>query len=81
LPYNISPGDKFEIDTAPATRNKTSTQPPTGSNITEFYSPITFGNSIPINIGNNRASGNDLKPYEAVYIWVERSIASINDGL
>jgi hypothetical protein len=79
LPYNISAGDSFYIDTAPATRNKSSVKAPVGENISQFYNPIDFDNSIPINVMGNRVSGNDLKPNEAIYVWLERSIASIND--
>jgi len=79
LPFTIGVGDSFYIDTAPSQRTKSGTKAPSGSRVSAFYDVTSEDNAISINVGNNRLSGNDLRPNEVVYVWVERSIAESND--
>lgn len=79
LPYNISVGDAFYIDTAPATRIKSPYIKPAGSRISNFYELGDMTNSLSINVQGIRENGNDLANFEAIYVWLERSINTIND--
>lgn len=76
LPYSISYGDSFFIDTAPSQRIKTGTISPLNL---DFYNANDEDNAISINVSNNRISGNDLLPNEVIYLWIERSISESND--
>lgn len=79
LPYTISVGDSFYIDTAPSQRTKSGTKAPSGSRVSAFYDVTNEDNAVSINVGGNRLSGSDLRPNEVVYVWIERSIAESND--
>jgi hypothetical protein len=79
LPNYIAIGDQFYIDTAPSSRTKSGGKTPTGANISEFFDANDETNAISINVGGQRASGADLKPNEAIYVWIERSISESND--
>ena len=79
LPYTISIGDSFYIDTAPSQRTKSGTKAPTGSRVSAFYDAINTDSAISINIGGNRLNGSDLRPNEVIYVWIERSISESND--
>jgi len=79
LPFSISSGDSFYIDTAPCQRVKSGTKPPSGDRVSAFFDANREEDAISINIGENRISGNDLLPNEVIYIWIERGISDIND--
>lgn len=79
LPFDISVGDSFYIDASPAQFAKSGMKKPTSPPASEFFNATEELNAVSINVSNNRLSGNDLKPNEVIYIWIERSISESND--
>lgn len=86
LPNAVKFGDTIVVDTAPSQRISSGTIPPkttndqtTGLIITPLQDATFISNSISINVGKTRTNGSDMKQNDVIYVWIERSVDSIND--
>lgn len=88
LPFNVSSGDGFYIDSAPAQLISSSLVKPSvvskGLNgppyLISDFSPATLArNGVSINVGGQRAHGGDMRPRDVVYVWFERKVSAGNE--
>lgn len=94
LPFSMSAGDEYEIDTAPAQRVPTGLTSPSllpgdESNppflVTPAFLRLTSTRKLSIDVMDSREdeqriSGVDLAPMEAVYLWIKRSLLPNGEG-
>lgn len=88
FPYDIEKDDTYYIDSHPSQRLKSPFDVPLyGSNaessgliVSDFYNAIYAENALSINF-NNRENKGDLLPNQCFYVWIERSLDSVNKGL
>lgn len=75
FPYTPSAGDAFEIFPAPSQRISTGIVTPLyDSDYVSDFIEATADNKIGININSNRIHGDEMKPKDVVYVWIERSL-------
>lgn len=81
MAYVNKAGTKYRIE-QPASQKIVSGRvlPVAGvSNVSPFSYAQGIANAIPINVGGLRDSGDDLKPFETIYLWFERDVSSNTD--
>lgn len=80
MAYVNKPGTKYRIEQPPS-QNVVSgrVSPSVANNMSDFSFAIGIANAIPINIGGMRVSGDDLKPFETIYLWFERDVSANTD--
>ena len=96
LPYPLSLGDTYYVDTAPSQRvpsgvTKPQIVPNSNNNVTppylieDFKNTDGFASGISIDVNDQRSTfgeriSADLGPKESIYVWVERELDDDNIG-
>lgn len=80
LPFTASSGDTFEIDAGPAQRLASGINEPTSDSgrVTAFQIPDE-DNKIRLDASGLRDHGDQLRPSDVAYIWIERTLRK--DGM
>lgn len=89
LPYEIKKGDTYKIDPSPSQRLKTGTESPltgssanlSGRNVSDFTDVLYDNNAISINVNGLREDGGNLLPNQLIYVWIQRYLEDINEGM